>query len=162
MREPTEMELVVGVNGGVRCIYDEALDLQELWKLQITRASHAEPDSDGICRVDLGPPGGPVLWPFGAGWGVVGVEEERYACLDIDRQCPENKPPRPRIGNPAGSSSSSACSKMCWGKYNRGTIVLQPLFRALVWSPSKRTNAGSGRPKQSRRKLTETREMPGN
>ena len=26
----SEMELVVGVDGGVRCIYDEALDLREI------------------------------------------------------------------------------------------------------------------------------------
>jgi len=30
MTEPTEMELVVGVNGSVRCRYDEALDLRAL------------------------------------------------------------------------------------------------------------------------------------
>jgi hypothetical protein len=41
----TEMELVVGVDGDARCIYDEALDLRELGKLQITRASHVEPDA---------------------------------------------------------------------------------------------------------------------
>jgi hypothetical protein len=46
MSGPTEMELVVGLDGGVRCIYDEALDLRALGKLQITRASHVEPDSD--------------------------------------------------------------------------------------------------------------------
>jgi hypothetical protein len=33
----TEMELVVGCDGGVRCIYDEALDLRQIGKLQITR-----------------------------------------------------------------------------------------------------------------------------
>ena len=43
MTEPTEMELVVGMDGGVRCIYDEALDLRALGTLQITRASHVEP-----------------------------------------------------------------------------------------------------------------------
>ena len=65
MSEPTEMELVVGVDGGVRCIYDEGLDLRALGKLQITRASHVEPDSDGNWLVDMGPSGGPVLGPFG-------------------------------------------------------------------------------------------------
>ena len=65
MSEPTEMELVVGTDGGVRCIYDEALDLRALGKLQITRASHVEPDSEGNWFADMGPVEGPVLGPFG-------------------------------------------------------------------------------------------------
>ena len=59
------MELVVGTDGGVRCVYDEALDLRALGKLQITRASHVEPDLDGKGWADMGPVGGPVLGPFG-------------------------------------------------------------------------------------------------
>jgi hypothetical protein len=59
-----EMELVVGLEGGVKCIYDEALDLRELGKLQITRASHVEPDLDGNWWADMGPVGGPVLGPY--------------------------------------------------------------------------------------------------
>ena len=64
MTEPTEMELVVGIDGGVRCIYDETLDLRALGKLQITRASHVEPDRDGYWWADMGPVDGPVLGPF--------------------------------------------------------------------------------------------------
>ena len=64
MTEPNEMELVVGVDGGVRCIYDESLDLRALGKLQITRASLVEPDSVGSWWADLGPVGGPVLGPY--------------------------------------------------------------------------------------------------
>ncbi len=60
----TEMELVVGADGAVGCIYDEALDLREIGKLQITRASHVEPDRDGFWWADMGPVGGPVLGPF--------------------------------------------------------------------------------------------------
>ena len=60
----SEMELVVDAGGDVRCIYDEALDLRELGKLQITRASHVEPDRDGFWWADMGPSGGPVLGPF--------------------------------------------------------------------------------------------------
>ena len=60
----SEMELVVDVGGSVRCIYDEALDLREIGKLQITRASHVEPDSDGFWWADMGPVRGPVLGPF--------------------------------------------------------------------------------------------------
>ena len=64
MTEPTEMELIVAGDGGVRCIYDESLDLRALGKLQITRASHVEPDLDGYWWADMGPVGGPVLGPF--------------------------------------------------------------------------------------------------
>jgi hypothetical protein len=60
----SEMELVVDAGGGVRCIYDEVLDLQEIGKLQITRASHVEPDAEGYWWADMGPSGGPVLGPF--------------------------------------------------------------------------------------------------
>ena len=60
----SEMELVVGVDGVARCIYDEALDLREIGKLQITRASHVEPDRDGFWWADMGPVDGPVLGPF--------------------------------------------------------------------------------------------------
>ncbi len=58
------MELVVSADGVARCIYDEALDLRALGKLQITRASHVEPDRDGFWWADMGPVDGPVLGPF--------------------------------------------------------------------------------------------------
>jgi len=60
----SDMELVVGVDGVARCIYDEALDLREIGKLQITRASHVEPDAEGYWWADMGPVDGPVLGPF--------------------------------------------------------------------------------------------------
>jgi hypothetical protein len=60
----SEMELVVDARGDVRCVYGEELDLRELGKLQITRASHVEPDRDGNWWADLGPVDGPVLGPF--------------------------------------------------------------------------------------------------
>ena len=65
MNEPTEMDLVVDAGRGVRCIDAESLDLRALGKLQITRASHVEPDSDGYWWADIGPVGGPVLGHFG-------------------------------------------------------------------------------------------------
>jgi hypothetical protein len=74
MSEPTEMELIVAVDGGVRCIYDESLDLRTLGKLQITRASHVEPDSDGNWWADMGPVGGPLLGPFGSRGEALGAE----------------------------------------------------------------------------------------
>ncbi len=62
----SEMELVVATDGVARCIYDEALDLRELGKLQITRAIHVEPDAEGCWWADMGPSGGPVLGPYGS------------------------------------------------------------------------------------------------
>ena len=62
----SDMELVVGVDGVARCIYGEELDLREIGKLQITRASHVEPDRDGFWWADMGPSGGPMLGPYGS------------------------------------------------------------------------------------------------
>ena len=60
----SEMELVVDAGGDVRWVYGEELDLRELGKLQITRASHVEPDAEGYWWADMGPVDGPVLGPF--------------------------------------------------------------------------------------------------
>ena len=76
MNEPVEMELVVGADGGVRCIYDESLDLRALGKLQITRASHVEPDLDGNWWADMGRSGGRVLGPFGTRGEALQAERE--------------------------------------------------------------------------------------
>jgi hypothetical protein len=70
----SEMELVVDAGGDVRCIYDEALDLREIGKLQITRASHVEPDAEGYWWADMGPVGGPVLGPFRSRTEALGAE----------------------------------------------------------------------------------------
>ena len=59
-----EMELVVDAGGDVRCIYGEELDLLEIGKLQITRASYVEPDAEGYWWADMGPVDGPFLGPF--------------------------------------------------------------------------------------------------
>jgi hypothetical protein len=69
-----EMELVVDAGGDVRCIYDEALDLREIGKLQISRASHVEPDAEGYWCADMGPSGGPVLGPFRSRSQALGAE----------------------------------------------------------------------------------------
>jgi len=71
-----EMEFVVDAGGGVRCIYDEALDLREIGKLQITRASHVEPDRDGFWWADMGPVDGPVLGPYGSRSDALQAERE--------------------------------------------------------------------------------------
>jgi hypothetical protein len=72
----TEMELIVSADGVARCIYDEALDLRELGKLQITRASHVEPDAAGYWWADMGPVGGPVLGPFRSRSEALGAERD--------------------------------------------------------------------------------------
>ena len=68
------MELVVGVDGVARCIYDETLDLREIGKLQITRASHVEPDAEGYWWADMSPSGGPVIGPFRSRTEALGAE----------------------------------------------------------------------------------------
>jgi hypothetical protein len=58
------MDLVVGPEGRVRCVYDEAIDLASLGAVAIARASHVEPDAAGRWVADLAPVGGPALGPF--------------------------------------------------------------------------------------------------
>jgi hypothetical protein len=58
------MELRVTPDGLVRAIYNEAIDLAELGRPTIARASHVEPDEHGRWYADLRPVGGPVLGPF--------------------------------------------------------------------------------------------------
>ena len=72
----SEMELVVAAGGDARCVYGEELDLREIGKLQITRASHVEPDRDGFWWADMGPSGGPVLGPYGSRSEALGAERE--------------------------------------------------------------------------------------
>ena len=72
----SQMELVVDAGGLVRCIYGEELDLREIGKLQITRASHVEPDRDGFWWADMGPSGGPVMGPFRSRSEALGAERE--------------------------------------------------------------------------------------
>ena len=58
------MELVIDARGEIRCLYDEGLDLAELSRPEIHRASQVEPDSQGRWWVDLRLSHGPVLGPF--------------------------------------------------------------------------------------------------
>ena len=41
------MQLLIGCDGAVRCIYNEAIDLRTLGRLSIQRASYVEPDERG-------------------------------------------------------------------------------------------------------------------
>lgn len=58
------MQIVIAPGGGIRCIYGEAVDLNLLGKVQISRGSHVEPDELGQWFADLSPVGGPKLGPF--------------------------------------------------------------------------------------------------
>ena len=70
------MELVVQPNGGIRCVYDEAIDLSKLGQVQITRGSHVEPDDNGRWFADLTPVCGPHLGPFFQRSGALAAERE--------------------------------------------------------------------------------------
>ena len=97
----SEMELVVGCDGGVRCIYDEALDLREIGKLQITRASHVEPDRDGFWWADMGPVDGPVLGPFRSRTEALQAERGWLVCRDIPRPMPTDNRANPAMPCPS-------------------------------------------------------------
>ena len=58
------MHLVVHTDGSMRCLYGEELDLRQLGRLTIQRASHVEPDATGHWLADLSPVAGPTLGPF--------------------------------------------------------------------------------------------------
>jgi hypothetical protein len=58
------MDLIIAPDGTACCLYAEELDLSQLGRLTITRASHVEPTEDGHWTADLSPIGGPVLSPF--------------------------------------------------------------------------------------------------
>ncbi len=58
------MELLCLVDGRIRTIYAETIDLTELGHPSIKRASHVEPDSQGYWWADLSPVHGPKLGPF--------------------------------------------------------------------------------------------------
>jgi hypothetical protein len=104
----TEMELVADAGGDVRCIYDEALNLRELGKLQITRASHVEPDAEGYWWADMGPSSGPVLGPF----------KRRSEALEAER-----KWLRQRI---AKAIDGQACEHTCVTSTQSTTDTLPP------------------------------------
>lgn len=57
-------EIVVALDGTLRCLYTEEVDLRTFGRLEIRRASQVEPTADGAWQVDLTPVTGPVLGPF--------------------------------------------------------------------------------------------------
>ena len=58
------MELVILSTGAAKCIYDETMPLSTIGKVEVTRASHVEPNLAGKWTADLSPVGGPTLGPF--------------------------------------------------------------------------------------------------
>ena len=58
------MQLLILPTGSVACIYSEELNLLSLGPLAIARASHVEPNSQGLWQADLSPVAGPLLGPF--------------------------------------------------------------------------------------------------
>jgi hypothetical protein len=58
------MTLVIDHGGQVRCLYAEDIDLATLGLVTINRASHVEPDGEGLWWADLSPVEGPKLGPF--------------------------------------------------------------------------------------------------
>ena len=58
------MELFISPDGLVKTLYGEAIELGELGKVSIVRASVVEPATTGGWLVDLSPVRGPVLGPF--------------------------------------------------------------------------------------------------
>ncbi len=58
------MDLKVGANGEIQCIYSELIDLASLVALTIQRASYVEPNAQGQWTANLSPVGGPILGPF--------------------------------------------------------------------------------------------------
>ncbi len=58
------MEILIKPSGNALCIYSDAIPLSAIGKIEITRASHVEPNSVGQWMADLSPVGGPTLGPF--------------------------------------------------------------------------------------------------
>ena len=76
------MELAADAAGDMRCIYDEPLDLCELGKVQLTRTSHVEPDTDGYRRADIRLVDGPVPGP----------SRSRSEALEAEREWLQSRP----------------------------------------------------------------------
>lgn len=58
------MDLVIEGGGTIRCVYGEAIPLSVLGEMAIRRASHVEPDAEGMWWADLRLVDGPELGPF--------------------------------------------------------------------------------------------------
>lgn len=70
------MELIIGKDGLVRCVYGEDIPLGGIGPLEIVRASHVEPDALGQWWADMSPCNGPRLGPFGRRSEALGAEHD--------------------------------------------------------------------------------------
>jgi hypothetical protein len=68
--------LFIRSGGGIVCGYAEAIALEMLGELQISRASHVDPSDDGRWSADLSPMLGPILGPFDLRSEAVAAEEQ--------------------------------------------------------------------------------------
>jgi hypothetical protein len=59
------VQLVIQPDGTIRCVYGEQIELRQLGRLSVRRASHVEPNEEGSWVADLSPVGGPKLGPYG-------------------------------------------------------------------------------------------------
>lgn len=58
------MILRFDTDGSALTVYGEAIDLTDLGRVAISRASHVEPTADGTWEANLAPVGGPKLGPY--------------------------------------------------------------------------------------------------
>ena len=91
------MQLVIQLDGSIRCLYDESLALEQIGQLQIQRASHVEPDLARQWHADLSPVGGPMLGPFAHRSQALAAEQEWLEANWLtstctSRDCRQNTP----------------------------------------------------------------------
>jgi hypothetical protein len=70
------MQLLIRPDGCALCVYSETIDLTELGRASIRRASHLEPDLEGRWLADLSPVDGPRLGPFTKRSEALAAEEQ--------------------------------------------------------------------------------------
>ena len=70
------MQMMIDPSGTLRCVYGEQIDLAAIGPLEISRASHVEPDEHGRWVADLSPVDGPSLGPF----------DQRSQALEAEQQ----------------------------------------------------------------------------